>query len=186
MNDKRKRNDRLVMWAGLATMAVMGILMMEYYEVMEAWVVQAGIWGPLLSVGLYMLLSLTPVPSDPLTVFNVVLFGWNKGLLISWMGNNAAAMTEYAAALSIRNLAHFERYKEKLPNWLQQLPVDSIWFLLLGRFVPGIGGKAVSIMAGLHQVSLIRYGWTAAAANLVGTVVYMLAGLGLLSLYRLH
>lgn len=172
--------ERWLATMGIILAAVLALWVVKHYQIAEIWIRGAGWMGPVVSIALYALLSLTPIPSDPLTLLNGVLFGWTRGFYISWMGNNAAALVEYLVSRNIRDLAHFDQHSKKLPVWLTNWPADSPWFLILGRFVPGFGGKIVSIMAGMYEVPWWKYLWTAAVANMVGALLYLVGGWGFL------
>ncbi len=139
-----------------------------------------GLVGPFVSLGLYTLLSFTPVTTDSLTVINGALFGPLWGSLISWMGNNLAALTEYYLGKSICAISGFDKTRYKLPFGLSKLPVDSFWFLFFGRLIPGYGGKIVSITGGLCNVPFRRYFWSAVITNLIGSIILAVIGFGLI------
>jgi uncharacterized membrane protein YdjX (TVP38/TMEM64 family) len=178
------KNSKNYLWAalGLAFSFCLVAILAKNIKVAEDVIGKAGIAGPLISIGLYSLLSATPIPTDPLTVINGALFGPVAGIMISWMGNNIAAMIEYFIGRSIGKATDFHKHKEKLPFGLGKWPVDSPLFLFLGRFVPQFGGKVVSLMGGIYNVPLWRYVWTAALANLIGSILLALGGWGLLNL----
>jgi uncharacterized membrane protein YdjX (TVP38/TMEM64 family) len=149
-------------------------------EVISKFITSVGIFGPLLSVVLYGVLSVTPIPTDPITVINGALFGPVVGSLVSWMGNNLAAYIEYHIGMGIRNITNFDHARKKLPFGLGKLPVNSFGFLFFGRFVPQVGSKVVSLMGGMYKVSIKKYMWTAALSNLIGSILFALGGWSLL------
>jgi len=145
---------------------------------------KTGIFAPIVAVLIYGILSVTPIPTDPLTLACGALFGPVWGIFISWMGNNFAALIEYVIGRGAGDVTSFESKKNKLPFGLGNLPADSPVFLILGRFVPGFGSKIVSVLAGVYKVSVWRYLWTAAVANIVGSVLYVLGGFGLFTIIK--
>jgi uncharacterized membrane protein YdjX (TVP38/TMEM64 family) len=152
-------------------------------EVISKFITSVGVFGPILSVVLYGVLSITPIPTDPISVLNGALFGPVVGSLVSWMGNNIAAFIEYYLGMGIRNLTHFDKVKNKLPFGLGKLPVSSFGFLFFGRFVPQVGGKVVSLMGGMYKVPIKKYMWTAALSNIVGAILFALGGWSLLKVF---
>jgi uncharacterized membrane protein YdjX (TVP38/TMEM64 family) len=94
-----------------------------------------------------------------------------------------AAMVEYFVGTRIGSATEFERKREKLPFGLDELPVDSIPFLLGGRLLTSVGSKAVSYLSGIYRVPLWRYVWTSALSTLFGAVVFALGGAGLLKIF---
>ncbi len=132
----------------------------------------------------YVLLSLTPIPSEPVTVLVLTWKGPMVAILLATLGNTLAATIEFYIGRSLGDLADFEKKKEKLPFHLGQLPADSPLFLLLVRMVPGFGSKFVSLAAGLYEVPTITYLWTAIVSNLMGAVFFVLGGYGLTKLFH--
>ncbi len=145
----------------------------------EVFIHSVGIIGPLVSLALYTILSFTPITTDSLTLINGALYGPLWGSLLSWTGNNFAALTEYYLGKSICAISGFDKNKYKLPFGLSKLPVDSFWFLIFGRLIPGYGGKIVSISGGLCNVPFKKYFWSAIITNLIGAVLLSLIGFGL-------
>lgn len=146
----------------------------------EALIRSFGLAGPLISLALFTLLSATPITTDSLIVINGALFGPLWGSLLSWTGNNIAAVTEYYLGKSICAISGFDKNKYKLPFGLNKLPVDSFWFLVLGRAIPGYGGKIVSLTGGLCNVPFKKYFLSAVVTNLIGAIILSLIGFGLL------
>jgi uncharacterized membrane protein YdjX (TVP38/TMEM64 family) len=149
-------------------------------EVIDQFIASVGVFGPLLSVILYGVLSVTPIPTDPITVVNGALFGPVAGSLVSWMGNNLAAYIEYNIGMGIRNITNFNKVRKKLPFGLGKLPINSFGFLFLGRFVPQVGSKVVSLMGGMYKVPIKKYMWVAALSNIIGSILFALGGWSLL------
>ena len=143
---------------------------------------RVGLLGPVVVIALYGLLGASPIPSEPLTVINGVLFGPFLGTIIAGTGNTLAAIVEYFIGSKIGDAADFEEKRHDLPLGLGRLPVDSVWFLLGGRMVPGYGAKVVSIMGGLYGVSMWRYVWTTALPTFIGAAIFAYGGFEVLKL----
>ena len=139
-----------------------------------------GIAGPLFSILLMGILSATPIPTDPIVILNGAVFGPVVGILVSWMGNNLAAIIEYFIGKGIGTLADFNKQKKYLPFGLSKFPADSAIFLICGRFIPQVGGKIVSIAGGVYHVPFWRYLWTAIVSNLFGSVLLSVGGYSIL------
>jgi uncharacterized membrane protein YdjX (TVP38/TMEM64 family) len=176
---KSRLLEQLLLWVGIVAAGLVAWWVGQHYELTELWVKQAGFLGPVVAIGLYALLSLTPIPSDGLTVLCGVVYGWGYGIAISWAGNTVAAMVEYFLFRDVRSLGDMTVSAKKIPKWLRKWPVDSYWFLIGVRFMPGFGGKLVSIMAGMYKVPWWKYLWTAALANLAGSIGYAFVGWGM-------
>ncbi len=145
---------------------------------------RGGLVGPLIAIGLYTLFAATPVTTDPLTIICGVVFGPFFGILISWLGNNAAALVEYYLGRHITKITNFKKNKKKLPFGLDKLPMDSPIVLIFGRMIPGYGGKIISIMAGVYHVPLKKYVWTTAITNILGSLLLAFGGYHLASFLK--
>lgn len=132
----------------------------------------------------YILLGVTPMPSEPVTFLVLAWKGPLYAILLATLGNTASAILEFYIGGSIGDLTDFEKKKEKLPFHLGQLPMDSPLFLILGRMLPGFGTKFVSIVGGIYRVSMFTYLWTTLVANLTGAIVVVLGGYGLSRLFQ--
>lgn len=183
-NSKSKNGTLLVTIFTIALSIYASYLVAKDEEAIKSLLFSLGVWAPIATIILYGILSLTPIPSDPLTLLSGALFGPAQGIFISWMGNNFAALVEYYFGKGVAIMSDFEKKKKELPWGLAKLPADSAWFLIGGRFVPGFGSKIVSIFAGVYNVGTWRYVWTAAAANIVGSVLYAMGGAGLVQLFK--
>jgi len=151
------------------------------FKAIENHIPKTGIAGPLFSILLMGILSATPIPTDPIVILNGAVFGPVTGIIVSWMGNNLAAIIEYFIGMGLGKISDFEKQKSKLPFGLGKFPADSIWFLIFARFVPSFGGKVVSITGGVYKVRFSKYLWTAIISNLFGSVVLALGGYSLVN-----
>lgn len=179
--DRQKWITGIALVGSVSLSAVAVLYTRNHQDQIATLIARIGLLGPILVVALYGLLGASPVPSEPLTVINGVLFGPFLGTVIAGTGNTLAALVEYVIGSKIGDAADFEDKRSDLPLGLGRFPVDSVWFLLGGRLVPGYGAKVVSVMGGLYGVSLWRYTWTTALTTFLGAAVFAYGGFGLLS-----
>ena len=182
MAKKQDNQAKFFAILGLVASLVLMLFIKRFMPWMEHRVEAAGIAGPILMIFIYAVFSATPFPTDSFTVLCGALWGPLWGTLISWMGNNAAAVVEYFIGVSVGTATNLDLKNKKLPFGLDKVPVDSPWFLILGRLVPGFGGKMVSLLSGIYKVPLWKYIWTAAIGNLVGATILALSGYGLFTI----
>jgi len=181
----QKKNKKLWMTIGLFFSILLIYFFARNLKDIEKLIQEFGIAAPLVTIVLYGLFALTPISTDPLTIISGALFGPLFGILISWMGNNVAALVEYFFGTRVARITNFKKTKQNLPFGLGKLPVDSAWFLIFGRLIPGYGGKLISIMAGVYHVPLTLYLWTTALTNLFGSLLLSLGGFQLIHLLKL-
>lgn len=142
----------------------------------------AGLFGPVISIFLFVLFGFTPLPAEPLAVINGIVFGPLEGSILNLIGNSAASFIEYYVGTRMGSAGHFESPMSKLPKSLQRFSPNSLWFLIGFRFIPQIGGKIVSFGAGILHVPIRRYLWTSILANAVGSLLLAFTGFGILHL----
>jgi phospholipase D1/2 len=164
--------------------AILAVVLIARNETLvEATIRSLGVSGPLAVLAMYMLLGLSPIPSDPLTLINGAVYGPLGGAALALIGTTLASLVEYYLGTRIADAAQFERHKAELPWGLDRLPVESIWFLIGGRMITSAGSKLVSFISGVYRIRLVRYLWTTLLANLIGSVIFALSGFGLLRIF---
>lgn len=132
----------------------------------------------------YILLGVTPIPTEPLALLILTWKGPLAAILIATLGNTFAAIVEFFIGGSIGGITNFEQKREKLPFHLGRLPINSPAFLILGRMLPGFGPKFVSIVCGVYQVPIFTYLWTTLIANLIGASIFVLSSYGVITLVQ--
>lgn len=137
-------------------------------------------FGVIISLFVFVLLGVTPVPNEPVALLVLAWQGPVVAILIATMGNTLAALLEYYIGGNISDITNFEKKKEKLPFHLGRLPVNSPAFLLFARMLPWFGPKLVGYVGGVYQVPLFTYMWTAFVANLSGSVLLVGASYGII------
>jgi uncharacterized membrane protein YdjX (TVP38/TMEM64 family) len=142
---------------------------------------------PLLSriIGLavYFLTSFTFIPSSPITIFLAMLNGPVSAIAIATLGNTLAALVQYHIGTTLTEIKSIEEKQGKLPPFLQHLPMNSPFFLLIGRLLPG-GIRGMSIICGYHHVHFFTFLWTTTTMNIVSAAFLALGGTSLLELLQ--
>ncbi len=174
-----KKNSAFWTIVALIASGVVVVYVLKYFSDVETLLRSSGLLAPIISVLLYGLFSVTPVPTDSLTIINGAIFGPFYGTLIACTGNTFAALIEYFVGMKIGVAADTKGRSVKIPFTKKEFDVDSVAFLFLGRFIPGYGSKLVSVLAGMYRVNIIRYLWTTFAANITGALMFAYGGYGL-------
>ncbi|OIP84951.1 hypothetical protein AUK04_01840 [Candidatus Roizmanbacteria bacterium CG2_30_33_16] len=180
-----KRHEKIWALAGLVIAMIFIYYVAKNLRDIKTIVSYAGLTAPVVIIILYALFAITPISTDPLTVVSSAMFGPLFGVLISWIGNCVASLVEYYFGSHIGKIANFKEIRKKLPFGLGKLPINSPWFLIGGRLIPGYGGKIISILAGVHHVKLILYLWTSALTNFLGSLFLVLGGYHIIRLIHL-
>lgn len=136
-----------------------------------------GPWGPLGSIGLMIVHSFVPFPSEFLTMANGMLFGPFWGVVITWLGCMSGAFVSFGLTrrfgrpfvLRVLN----DSQLETLDRWVQQ---QGPLLLLLGRFIPLISFNLMNYGAGLTPVSWWTFTWTTGIGILPITIIMVIMG----------
>lgn len=178
----QKNQSRLFLTFTISLSLFIIILFKKDTHHLQSFLASTGPATPLVIILLFGLLSITPFPPDPLALINGALFGPVYGTLVSLTGNNFAAIIEYYLGTKINIATNFDKQKKHLPFNLDHLPANSFIFLFFGRFIPGFGGKLVSLTAGIYRVNFWRFAWTTCLANILGSLLYAAIGHSILNL----
>lgn len=180
-----KKHEKIWAFVGLMIAIILIYYVAKNLRDIEIIIGHAGLAAPIVIIILYALFAITPISTDPLTVVSGAMFGPLFGVLISWIGNCVASLVEYYFGHHIGRIANFRDIRKKLPFGLGKLPINSPWFLIGGRLIPGYGGKIISILAGVHHVKLILYLWTSVLTNFLGSLLLVLGGYHIIRLIHL-
>ncbi|MBN1310107.1 MAG: TVP38/TMEM64 family protein [Anaerolineae bacterium] len=179
--------QKLQQWAplvvGVGLSAYAAVYVATHTADLENLIIQVGFAGPLISITLQTVFGASPIPTEPLTMINGIVFGPLMGAFYSWIGYMLASVIEYFIGERISRASNFEDQREKLPLGLGRFPVDSPWFLILARIVPGYGPKMVGVVGGMYHVPMWRFIWTAAIPNAIGALAFACGGYGLERLF---
>ena len=146
-------------------------------ESIQGLVRSAGPWAVAVSIGLMILHSFVPFPSEFITVTNGLVFGFTKGVVVTWVGAMAGAVMAFGLArylgrpFVMRRLS--EEQERRLEEWVDRLGTDT---LLVGRFVPAISFNLMNYAAGLAPVSWWSFLWTTGLGILPLTILMVWAG----------
>jgi len=179
----QKKRNTLWLFAGSLIILIFLFYIAKNLKDVETIIRNAGFAGPLMAIVLFSVFALTPIPAEPLTVFCLFFYGPIIGSTITWIGGTTAALVEYHFGLHMRRIANIENTIKKLPFGLNKMPVDSPYFLIIGRLIPGYGSKIISLVAGIHHVPVKRYLWTTALTNLIGSILLAFGGYHILRFF---
>jgi uncharacterized membrane protein YdjX (TVP38/TMEM64 family) len=140
-------------------------------------VLSAGPWAVAASIGLMILHSFVPFPAEFITVTNGMVFGFAKGVAVTWIGAMAGAVLAFGLARSLGRPFVLKKLSEnqehRLEEWIDLLGTDT---LLIGRFIPAISFNLMNYGAGLSPVSWWTFLWTTGLGILPLTILMVWAG----------
>jgi len=137
----------------------------------------SGHWGVLISIGLMVVHSFVPFPSELLTMANGMVYGPLWGTVVSWAGAMLGALLAYALARRlgsgfVRRMLGPERC-DGIDKWLDY---NGPGALLMSRLIPAISFNLVNYASGLARVPLWTFIWTTAIGMLPVTILVVAMG----------
>lgn len=146
-------------------------------DILEALVARAGIWGPLLIIGLMILAVVaSPIPSAPIAMAAGAAYGDFWGTIQVVIGAELGAIIAFflARVLGHDVLRHF--FGEQVDRGLLGSQNALTWTVFASRLMPFVSFDLISYAAGLSCLSA----WRFALATLAGIVPasFLLAHLG--------
>ncbi len=146
-------------------------------EMIEAWVTKAGLWGPVVIVGLMSFAVVaSPVPSAPIAVAAGAAYGHTIGTALVVFGAELGAVTAFLMARWLGHDAVRNWFGAKLNTGL--LGSQNVLMLTVfgSRLLPFISFDLISYAAGLTQLHFWRFGLATFAGILPAS--FVLAHLG--------
>ncbi|MGB3858836.1 MAG: VTT domain-containing protein [Ornithinimicrobium sp.] len=137
---------------------------------------QAGLWGPVIFVAVYAVLSLLPVPLGLFTVLAGAVFGGVGGVVVVWVGAMLGSLAGFFLARStIRPALEplIEKHRGKV--W-QYLEGTGIFPVLAIRLMPVAPFMAVNYVAGATGIPLVSYTVGTALGILPAVALYVQVG----------
>ena len=173
-------------YIAIAVFIVMAFLIAKFYNIasLNQFLAANKGLGYVICLVVYIVLDFTFIPNNAITLLVLAWMGPVAAVLLDTIGDTVLAMADYFIGRKAGNVADLEEKKSKLPFHLGQIPIDSPAFLILGRMLPAIGPKFVSLAAGAYKVSIRTYLWTTVVANLIGAVFIVSGGYGLIKVFQ--
>jgi len=128
--------------------------------VTEQYVVNAGIWGPIVyMLAMIIAIVVSPIPSSPLAIFAGTVFGLWWGMLWTMIGAiSGAIIAFYIARIFGRPLVLKFVSKESLSQVESRFSEQHItWAIFLSRLLPLPFFDVISYAAGLTRVSIKNF-----------------------------
>ena len=104
------------------------------------------------------------MPSELIALPTAAIYGFWLGSLLIWFGWVAATPLRYLIVSRMMTDFDFERGRERMPQWLQRLPVSHPAYLIFARWLP-YGPHLVDYTAGAAGVRLRTLLWSSAIAT---------------------
>ncbi len=150
-------------------------------DIIKAYIEQNPRRSRILSFVVFFLASFTFIPTSPLTVFLSITHDPQTAIGLYSLGNIAAAVVQYFIGTNLKDLGKLEQNEGKLPRFLQNLPISSPLFLLVGRIIPG-GTRGLSVVCGFYHIRFLTFFWTTTLMFLLSSAFQVFGGIELLKI----
>jgi len=143
----------------------------------EAWVANAGLWGPVLVMGLMTVAVVaSPIPSAPVALAAGAAYGHTYGTIYVVIGAEAGALIAFGLSRSLGRKVIARWFGEKADMGLLGSQNALTFTVLASRLIPFISFDLISYAAGLSCLRL----WRFALATLAGIIptAFLLAHFG--------
>ncbi len=137
---------------------------------------EAGAWGPLVYVGLHVLLTLVPVSKNVLALAAGALFGLTAGIALSWVGSMVSAAVTFAIARRIGRTAVAAMTGDRLERAEGLLREEGFNAVVMARLTPVLPFTILNYGAGVSAVAWRPYLLGTAIGALPGSVGYAALG----------
>jgi uncharacterized membrane protein YdjX (TVP38/TMEM64 family) len=140
------------------------------------------VWAPAMSILLIILQSLIPVmPGLALTIINAWIFGWQWGMVYTWIGALLGAILDFGIARwygkSLVTHFFYGRYYEKVDGFLAR---NGVFAVFVTRLIPFIPFKVVSYGAGFTSMPLLKFAVATAIGQSPAIIIYSVLGFNIL------
>ncbi|MCW8931955.1 MAG: TVP38/TMEM64 family protein [Gammaproteobacteria bacterium] len=137
----------------------------------------SGPWGVAVSLGLMIIHSFIPFPSEFVAIANGLIYGPFWGVVITWCGAMMGACVAFALAKKLGvpfvNKLLNQQQQKKLTDWTEHYGTGS---LLFSRFIPIIAFNLINYAAGLANVKWWTFLWTTGLGILPLTIIMVIIG----------
>lgn len=173
--------------AALSAVVGIGLLGWWFWPVMpgslstvrevEAMIRSWGAWGVLGSIGLMVVHSFLPFPSEIIALANGMLYGPLWGSVITWVGAMLGAAAAFGVARTLgqpalRRLLSVSRHAD-LVRWSRE---QGGLALLVARLIPLIAFNLINYVAALTEISWWTFLWATGLGILPLTIVLAVLG----------
>lgn len=141
--------------------ALVHLFELKKMEAIRSYIRSLGTWGPVLSILLMILHSVTFIPSEIILIANLAIFGPVCGFIYTWIGSMLGAYLAFFMAKGIGRPIAKKFASDKLVKRIDVFVQEhGLLGLLALRFIPVISFNALNYAAGFTNITLWQFTWT--------------------------
>jgi uncharacterized membrane protein YdjX (TVP38/TMEM64 family) len=165
---------------GLKTFVIKGIALLRQHDFagLREFILTYEVWAPVMSILLMVLQSLVPfMPGLALTIINAWIFGWQLGMVYTWIGALLGAVLDFGITRwygrPLMEEFFYGRYYKKLDCFLAE---NGVFAVFVTRLIPFLPFKIISYSAGFTSMPVLRFGLATAVGQTPAIVLYSILG----------
>ncbi|KLU61955.1 TVP38/TMEM64 family inner membrane protein YdjZ [Peptococcaceae bacterium CEB3] len=165
---------------------IVAFLYLDRYQAISDIIRSTGWLGVVTAVTLIALLSMTPIPTESLTIMCFKAYGIGWGIFYSWLGSTLSALFIFALIRSLgepllRKAASHERFRQ-VDGWVSRRGIAG---LLIARLLPLPGFLVNYITALIPAIRFWDYLWTAAVTIIPSYLMTAMVFAGVATRFRI-
>lgn len=122
---------------------------------------QMGVWGPVLVILLMIFHSVTFIPSEVITIMDVVLFGPVWGVVYAWVGSMLGAYLAFFLARIVGRPIVKRFVSQRVLTWFDNfIKREGRSGIFVLRLIPLVSFNALNYACGLTNISFWDFTWT--------------------------
>jgi len=145
-------------------------------DALEVWVIEFGIWAPLVFIAAYMIATVFFLPGLLFTLAGGALFGPVLGTIYSLIGATLGATIAFLVARYVLSKWVGERSGKRLGRVIKGVEAEGWRFVAMTRLMPFIPFNLLNYVLGLTRIPLAHYVAASAVFMLPGAAAYAYLG----------
>lgn len=168
-----------VVFLAMGVLLIVAFLYLDQYQAISDIIRSTGWLGVVIAIFLITILSMTPIPTEGLTIICFKAYGMGWGIFYSWVGSTLSAITIFLLVRSIgkpllQTVISPESF-EQVNEWIRRKGITG---LLIARFLPLPAFIVNYITAVIPAIRFWSYLWTAALTIIPSYLVTALIFVG--------
>lgn len=185
LNHLEKQLSLFLLIIGILFIVV--FLYLDRYQTISHVIRSTGLMGLVTAIILIALLSMTPIPTEGLTIMCFKVYGIGWGIVYSWVGSTLSALLIFGLVRSIgapllMQATSHERFRQ-VDAWVSQ---KGIMGLLIARLLPLPAFIVNYLTAVIPAIRFWEYLWTAAVTIIPSYLMTAMVFMGVATKFRIY
>lgn len=176
MSKKLRQNlTVIIIVASIVILSLWGQQIGIPFEKIEAFVVQMGVWGPLVYILILLIpVVCAPIPAAPFMLIGANLFGWEYGMIYGLTGFTIGQTINFSLGRYIGKpllkkiyaIEQYEKIEKRIPERIE------FWVVFFLRLIPNPSFDFFSYLAGMSKIRYLMFILASTLGALPGTFLW--------------